>query len=179
MNIHNDVKEVLFSEEEIINRCRELGEELNKYYEGKNPPVAICLLKGSIPFTAELIKHLNMDIQLDVMIVSSYCGTNSTCEVKVKADTSCDLCGRNVLLIEDIIDTGRTIQKVKELFLERKVNDLKVVTLLDKPERREVDIKPDFCGFTIPDAFVIGYGLDYNQKYRNLPYIGIIADEAI
>lgn len=179
MNIHNDVKEILFSEEEINARCKELGEQLNEYYKDKTPPVAICLLKGSIPFTAELIKRLNMDIDLDVMIVSSYCGTNSSCEVKIKADTSLDLTGRNVLLIEDIIDTGRTIQKVKEIFQGRKVNDLKVVTLLDKPERREVDIKPDFCGFTIPDAFVIGFGLDYNQKYRNLPYIGIIADEAI
>lgn len=176
--MHKDVKKMLISEEEIITRCEQLGKELKKDYEERNElPLVVGLLKGSVPFLAELIKHIDMDISYEFMDVSSYEGTESIGDVKVNLDLRSSIKGVPVLLVEDIIDTGRTIREVKRLLMHKGATDVRVVSLLDKPQRRVVDIEADYVGFTVPNEFVVGYGLDYNQKYRNLPYIGVLKDE--
>jgi len=175
--MHQDVEKILVSEDQIKVRCDELGKEIANYYNG-DVPIAVGLLKGSVPFLAELIKHIPQDIEMDFMDVSSYNGTEST-EVKIIKDIETPIKGRRVLIVEDIIDTGKTLKEVKELLYSRGVGEVKIVALLDKPEGRKVDIDADWVGFVIPDEFVIGYGLDYNQKYRNLPYVGVIKKSAI
>ena len=175
--MHKDVKKILVSEEEIIKRTKELGKQITQDYEAKNElPLVVGLLKGSVPFLAELIKHIDMDIRFEFMDVSSYEGTESIGDVKVNLDLKTSVRGVPVLLVEDIVDTGRTIQEVKRLMYNKGASDVKVVSLLDKPDRRVVDIEADYVGFEVPNEFVIGYGLDYNQKYRNLPYIGVLKD---
>ena len=176
--MHKDIKKILVSEEEIVRRCQELGKEITKDYEAKNElPLFVGLLKGSVPFLAELIKHVDMDIRYEFMDVSSYEGTESIGDVKINLDLKTSVKGMPVLIIEDIVDTGRTIKEVKRLMYNKGASDVKVVSLLDKPDRRVVDIEADYVGFVVPNEFVIGYGLDYNQKYRNLPYIGVLKDE--
>ena len=175
--MHPDVERILFSEKEIEDRTRELGEEISAYYDGQDV-VVVGLLKGSIPFMAELVKRISVDIELDFMDVSSYAGKKST-EVKVNKDIACSVSGKKVLIVEDIVDTGKTLKVVKEMFYTKGADEVKIVTLLDKPEGRLVEIEPDWCGFITPNEFVIGYGLDYNQKYRNLPYVGVIKPSAI
>lgn len=175
--MHKDVKKILVSEEEIIKRTKELGKQITVDYEARNElPLVVGLLKGSVPFLAELIKHIEMDIRFEFMDVSSYEGTESIGDVKVNLDLKTSVRGVPVLLVEDIVDTGRTIQEVKRLLYNKGASDVKVVSLLDKPDRRVVNIEADYIGFTVPNEFVIGYGLDYNQKYRNLPYIGVLKD---
>ena len=176
--MHKDVKKILVSEEEIVRRCDELGAQIKKDYEEKNElPLVVGLLKGSVPFLAELVKHIDMDICYEFMDVSSYEGTESIGDVKVNLDLRSSVKGIPVLLVEDIIDTGRTIQEVKRLLKNKGASDVKVVSLLDKPDRRIVEIEADYVGFTVPNEFVIGFGLDFNQKYRNLPYVGVLKDE--
>lgn len=176
--MHNAVKEILVSEEEIITRCKELGKQIKDDYENKNEkPLLVGLLKGSVPFLAELMKHIDMDIRFEFMDVSSYEGTESIGDVKVNLDLNTSIKGVPVLLVEDIVDTGRTICEVKRLLMHKGASEVKVVSLLDKPERRVVDIEADYVGFVIPNEFVIGYGLDFNQLYRNLPYVGVLKDE--
>lgn len=171
------LKQVLYTNEQIVNRCEELGSELSKIYEDKNPLI-IGLLKGSVPFLAELIKHITVDMEIDFMDVSSYGdGTTSSGNVKIVKDLDISVTGRDIIIAEDIIDTGRTLKVVKELLLNRGAASVKVVCLLDKKERREALIEADIVGFTIPNEFVIGFGLDYAQKYRNLPYIGVLKEE--
>ncbi len=175
--MHKDVKKILVSEEEILKRTKELGKQVTEDYEARNElPLVVGLLKGSVPFLAELIKHIDMDIRFEFMDVSSYEGTESIGDVKVNLDLKVSVKGVPVLLVEDIVDTGRTIQEVKRLMYNKGASDVKVVSLLDKPDRRVVDIEADYVGFKVPNEFVIGYGLDYNQKYRNLPYIGVLKD---
>ena len=137
----------------------------------------VALLRGSVPFLAELIKHIDLDIEYDFMDVSSYAGTESTGDIKILKDLDCSIRNENVILVEDIIDTGRTLKTVTRMMWEKGAADVKIVTLLDKPDRRTVEIEADYVGFTIPNEFVIGYGLDFNQKYRNLPYIGVLKEE--
>ena len=176
--MHKDVKKILVSEEEIVRRCKELGEEITKDYEKKNElPLVVGLLKGSVPFLAELVKYLDMDIWYEFMDVSSYEGSESIGDVKVNLDLRSSVKGVPVLLVEDIIDTGRTVQEVKRLLKHKGASEVRVVSLLDKPDRRVVDIEADYVGFKVPNEFVIGFGLDYNQKYRNLPYVGVLKDE--
>lgn len=176
--MHKNIKKVLVSEEEIVQRCEELGQQIKKDYEAKNElPLVVGLLKGSVPFLAELIKHIDMDICFEFMDVSSYEGTESIGDVKVNLDLRSSIKGIPVLLVEDIIDTGRTIQEVKRLLKNKGASDVKVVSLLDKPDRRVVEIEADYVGFTVPNEFVVGFGLDFNQKYRNLPYVGVLKDE--
>lgn len=177
MALHPDVEKVLVSDEQIAERSKELGKEIGEYYKGETP-IAVGLLKGSVPFMAQLVKNVQCDIEMDFMDVSSYSGTEST-EVKIIKDLECSIMGRSILLVEDIIDTGKTIKIVKELLYSKGAKDVKIVALLDKPQGRKVDIEADWVGFVIPDEFVIGYGLDYNQKYRNLPYVGVIKKSAI
>lgn len=177
--MHNDVKKILVSSEEITKREKELADEISKYYKEKNSvPVIVGLLKGSVPFMMGLVMKLDIDCEIDFMDVSSYSGTNSI-EVRVIKDIEGSVTDRDVLIVEDIVDTGKTLEKVTEMFSAKGAKEIKIVTLLDKPARREKAIEADYVGFVVPDEFVIGYGLDYNQKYRNLPYIGVIKEEAI
>lgn len=177
--MHNDVKKILVSSEEITKREKELADEISKYYKEKNSvPVIVGLLKGSVPFMMGLVIKLDIDCEIDFMDVSSYSGTNSI-EVRVIKDIEGSVTDRDVLIVEDIVDTGKTLEKVTEMFRAKGAKEIKIVTLLDKPARREKTIEADYVGFVVPDEFVIGYGLDYNQKYRNLPYIGVIKEEAI
>ena len=134
------------------------------------------LLKGSVPFMAELAKHLNIDVTFDYMNVSSYDGVESKTLV-VKQDLKEDVSGKNILIVEDILDTGKTLYNVKEMLLKRNANSVKIVTMLDKEEGRIIDMKADYVGFKIPNAFVVGYGLDFNEKYRQLPYVGVLKEE--
>lgn len=174
--INKDIKEILITEEEIINRCKELGSQISKDYEGKKP-IFIALLKGSVPFMAELIKYIDIDMETEYMSVSSYAGTNSTGEVKINKDLDRSIKDCDVIIVEDIIDTGRTLKTVKSLLESKGASSVTVVSLLDKKERRVVDIKADYVGFDVPDYFVVGFGLDFDQKYRNLPYIGVLKEE--
>ena len=172
----DNVEKVLISEEEIVKRCKELGAQISKDYAGKNPMI-IGLLKGSVPFMAELIKNIDIDCTIDFMAVSSYSGLESLGDVKIVKDLDTSIKGVNVLVVEDIVDTGKTLEKVKQLLYSKGANDVKVVSLLDRPDRRIVQIEAEYVGFVIPNEFVVGFGLDFNQKYRNLPYIGVLKPE--
>lgn len=140
-------------------------------------PVVVGLLKGSVPFMAELIKQIRLDIEIDFMDVSSYVGTESEGDVRIVKDLDRSIVGRKVLIVEDIIDTGKTLASVKELMYKKGASDVRIATLLDKPSRRKVQIEGEYVGFEVPNEFVVGYGLDFNQKYRNLPYIGVLKEE--
>ena len=165
---------VMIPEEKVDAKIRELAAQITKDYEGKEVHL-ICILKGSIFFTCELAKRIDLPVTLDFMSVSSYGdGTESTGRVKIVKDLDDNIEGKHVIVIEDIIDTGRTLSHLLEVLKVRKPESLKLCTLLDKPDRRVVDVKVDYCGFEIPDEFVVGYGLDFAQKYRNLPYIGVV-----
>lgn len=173
--MHKNIKEILISEEQIIEKCKELGKIIDKDYEGKEV-LLVGLLKGSVPFMAELAKHLNSDVTFDYMNVSSYDGVESKTLV-VKQDLKEDVSGKNILIVEDILDTGKTLYNVKDMLLKRNANSVKIVTMLDKEEGRIIDMKADYVGFKIPNAFVVGYGLDFNEKYRQLPYVGVLKEE--
>lgn len=174
MEKHENVEYVMLSEEQIVARTKELAGQLDKLYEGRTP-VVICVLKGSVLFFSELIRNMKTTLTIDFMSVSSYgSGTTSTGELKVKQDLSTDIKGRDVLIVEDIIDSGNTLYHLKKMLNQRLPSSVNIVTLLDKPERREVPMEPEYTGFVIEDEFVIGYGLDYAEEYRNLPYIGVL-----
>ena len=173
--MHKDIKEILISGDQISAKCKELGAIIDKDYEGKEV-LLVGLLKGSVPFMAELWKYLNTDVTFDYMNVSSYEGVESKTLV-VKQDLKEDVSGKNVLIVEDILDTGKTLFNVKEMLLKRKANSVKIVTMLDKEEGRVFEMKADYVGFKIPNAFVVGYGLDFNERYRQLPYVGILKED--
>ncbi|NLC42008.1 MAG: hypoxanthine phosphoribosyltransferase [Erysipelothrix sp.] len=175
--MHKDIKRVIISYEQIEQRSKELAKEVEAYYEDKDAPLLVALLKGSIPFLAELIKHIELDIEYDFMDVSSYEGTESIGDVRILKDLDQSIKGLNILLVEDIVDTGRTVQEVTKTLFNKGANEVKIVSLLDKPSRRLVDVKADFVGFEIPNEFVVGFGLDFNEKYRQLGYVGILKDE--
>lgn len=169
-----DKIKVLISEEEVDKKIRELGAQISKDYEGKSIHL-ICVLKGGIYITCELSKRITVPVSLDFMSVSSYGdGTESSGRVKIVKDLDDSIEGKDVLIVEDIIDSGRTLRNLVDLLGSRNPKSIKICTLLDKPERRVTDVPVDYVGFNIPDEFVIGYGLDYAQKYRNLPYIGVV-----
>lgn len=175
--LDKDIKKILVSEDEIVAKSKELGKQLSEDYAGKNP-LLVGILKGSIPFMAELMKHIDTHVETDYMVVSSYHGgTESSGTVKIIKDLDNSVAGRHIIFIEDIIDTGRTLKELKELFALRQAASIKIATLLDKTEGRIVEIKPDYTCFTIPNEFVIGFGLDYNENYRNLPYVGVLKEE--
>jgi hypoxanthine phosphoribosyltransferase len=175
--MNGQVKDVLFDEDQIRNRVRELGQQITQDYAGEKV-YAICLLKGSLVFAADLIRSMELDVQIDMMRASSYEGTESTGSVKILQDLDADVADRNVLVIEDIVDTGRTLSKILNLLKFRNPKSLKVCSFLNKPSRRVVEIPIDYCGYEIEDHFVVGYGLDLNEYYRNLPYIGIFEPES-
>lgn len=174
--IHKDIGKVLITEEEIIARTKEMGKMITDDY-AEEEPVVVGLLKGSVPFMAELIKQIRLDIEIDFMDVSSYVGTESEGDVRIVKDLDRSIVGRKVLIVEDIIDTGKTLTSVKELMYRKGASDVRIATLLDKPSRRKVQIEGEYVGFEVPNEFVVGYGLDFNQKYRNLPYIGVLKEE--
>ncbi|KAA0114891.1 MULTISPECIES: hypoxanthine phosphoribosyltransferase [Streptococcus] len=175
--LEQDIKKILISHDEIVDAAKKLGQQLTKDYQGKNP-IFVGILKGSVPFMAELIKHIDTHIELDFMLVSSYHGgTASSGVINVIKDIDQDITGRDILFVEDIIDTGQTLKNLCNLFKERNAASVKIATLLDKPEGRVVEIDADYTCFTIPNEFVVGYGLDYNENYRNIPYIGILKEE--
>lgn len=170
----NDKISVLIAEEDVDKKIREIAEKISKDYEGKTVTL-ICILKGSVFFTCELAKRITIPVKLDFMSVSSYgAGTESSGRVKIIKDLDDSVEGKDIVVIEDIIDSGRTLSHLMTLLSSRKPNSIKLCTLLDKPDRRVVPVDVDYTGFNIPDKFVVGYGLDYDQNYRNLPYIGVI-----
>lgn len=174
MNIHDDVEYVMLSAEQISARVKELGRALDAHYADE-APVAVCVLKGSTVFYSDLIRAMNVPLVCDFMRVSSYgSGTCSSGNIRVLSDLSEDVRGKRVLIVEDIIDSGNTLFKLKSLLTERGAKEVYIVTLLDKPARREINVVADVSGFVIEDEFVIGYGLDYAEKYRNLPYVGVL-----
>lgn len=173
----HEIKKVLFSAEEIKTRVAELGKILTEDCKNKNP-LLICPLKGSIMFFSDIVREIKIPCEIDFMTVSSYnSNTVSSGEIKILKDLTENINGRHVLIIEDIIDTGLTLYNLKKMLSSRNPESLKICTLLDKPSRRIADIKGDYCGFVIPDKFVVGYGMDLNEKYRNLPFIGIYESE--
>ena len=176
--MENSIKQILLTEEQIQNRIQELGEILTKEYAGKNP-IVVGVLKGVVVFYADMIRHIKVPCEMDFMCVSSYQGTNSTGRTVISKDLNNDIHGRHVLILEDIFDTGNSLQFICNHLKNKEPASLKICTLLDKPERRKpgVQVKCDWVGFTIPNEFVVGYGLDYNEHYRNLPYIGILKPE--
>ena len=175
--MHNEIEKVLISEEEIQAKCKELGAQISEEYEDRFP-LAIGVLKGALPFMTDLLKRVETHLEMDFMDVSSYHGgMESSGEVKIVKDLDTKVEGRDILIIEDIIDSGRTLAYLVDLFKYRKARSIKIVTLLDKPAGRTADIKADTVGFEVPDEFVVGYGLDFEEKYRNLSYVGVLKPE--
>ena len=177
--MEEEILRVLLSEEEIAARVAELGDRLSRDYEGKNP-IFVGVLKGVVVFFSDVIRKIRVPCQIDFMWISSYAGTESTGNMVVKRDVSEDIKGRHVVILEDIFDTGSSLQFTYDHLLAKEPASLKICTLLDKPERRRsgVTVKPDYVGFVIPREVVVGYGLDYREQYRNLPYVGILKPEA-
>lgn len=166
--------EVLLTEEKVDERIREIGEQISKDFAGKQVHL-VCVLKGGSFFMCELAKRITVPVSLDFMSVSSYGGdTKSSGVVRIVKDLDESLTGKNVVVVEDIVDSGRTLSYLLDMLRDRGPEEVRLCTLLDKPDRRVVDVKVDYTGFQIPDEFVVGYGLDYDQKYRNLPYIGVV-----
>ncbi len=174
--MHTDIESILISEKEINLKCKELAKKISEDYEGLKP-VFVGLLKGSVPFMAELMKYVTIDIYIDFMDVSSYSGTESVGDVRINKDLDSSIQGEDIILVEDIVDTGKTLERVRSMMFQKGAKSVRIVSLLDKPDRRIVEINADYVGFTIPNEFVVGFGLDFNQKYRNLPYIGILKKE--
>ena len=176
--MEKNIARILLTEEQIKARIKELGEELSREYADKDP-VIVGVLKGVVIFYADMIREIKVPCQMDFMWISSYAGTNSTGNMIVRKDVSADLKGRHVLILEDIFDTGNSLDYTYKHLMSKEPASLKICTLLDKPERRKpgITLKADYTGFTIPNEFVVGYGLDYDEKYRNLPYIGVLKPE--
>jgi hypoxanthine phosphoribosyltransferase len=175
--LYSDIQEVLYSEEQIQGKIKELGEKLSIDYEGKNPLV-ICVLKGAFIFMADLVKQIRVPLELDFMAVSSYGqSTKSSGVVKIIKDLDVPVEGRHILIVEDIIDSGLTLSYLIDVLERRNAKTISVVALFNKPARRTVELEPEYAGYVLPDEFVVGYGLDYAEKYRNLPFIGILKPE--
>lgn len=173
----NDMAYILLSREQIAQKVKELGKTITEDYRDKNP-LLICILKGSLVFCADLMREIQIPVEIETMTASSYgAATVSSGVVNVVSKLDEKIAGRNVILVEDIIDSGRTLAFIKGDMMNKGVSSLKVCTLLDKPSRRVADIKPDYVGFEVPDEFVVGYGLDFDQKYRNFPEIGVLKPE--
>ena len=173
-NLDNDIEQILVDEKQLEEINRRLGEQITKDFADKNLLV-VGILKGSLYFMADLTRYIDLPLKLDFLAVSSYgSSTRSSGSVKIIKDIDIDLAGYDVLLVEDILDSGRTLDYVSKMLSARGAKSISIVTLLDKPERRVVDLKPDYVGADVPDEFVVGYGLDYDQQYRNLPYIGAL-----
>ena len=175
--MYNNLERILFSKEQIESRVKELGAEISADYKDKNP-LLVCILKGSTLFYADLVKSMDIYLNFDFMAVSSYgAATSSSGEVKMIKDLDCSIEDRHVIIVEDIVDTGFTLKYLTKILKSRKPASIKICTLLNKPSRREVDLIPDYVGFEVGNHFVVGYGLDYDEYYRNLPEIGVLKEE--
>lgn len=174
--MYYDIERVIISAEEIHEKVAEIGKAISKDFEEKEP-IFVGVLKGCFIFMADLMRELSINCSMDFMAVSSYSGTSSTGAVKINKDLSEDICGKHVIIVEDILDSGITLNYLKNYLSVRNPASISIVTLLDKPSRRKAKIYADYSCFEIPDAFVVGYGLDYNEKYRNLPFIGVLKPE--
>lgn len=176
--MERDIQEILLTEEQIKARIKELGKELSAEYADKDP-IVVGVLKGVVVFYADMIRELTVPCQMDFMWISSYAGTTSTGNMEIKRDLSSDIKGRHVLILEDIFDTGNSLEFTYNHLMAKGPASLKICTLLDKPSRRRPDVtlKADYVGFEIPNEFVVGYGLDYNEHYRNLPFVGVMKPE--
>lgn len=166
---------VLFSEEELQKRIKEMAKEIDNEYKSKEI-IAVCILKGAVFFATDLLKRMETTVDVEFLRASSYVGTESTGEIKIHMDLSANIEGKDVLIVEDIADTGTTLKYLVDYLKSKNPNSLKVAVLLDKKERRKVEIDLDYVGFSIPNKFVVGYGFDIDQKYRNLPYVGYVED---
>lgn len=177
-SMHQDIDHILVSEEQLKAKVAELGAQISADYEDKDL-LLVSILKGAVVFMADLMRAVTIPCGIDFMVVSSYGGANtsSTGLVKIIKDLDQDLSGKDVLIVEDILDTGITLSHLMPMLQMRKPNSLRLCTILSKPSRRKADIEPDYCGFEVPDEFVVGYGLDYDEKYRNLPYVGVLKPE--
>ena len=176
-NMKEDVLRVLLSEDEIREKVRELGGKITADYKNSNL-MLVTVLKGAVVFLADLMRQIDVPAEIDFMVVSSYgSGVKSSGVVKIVKDLDVPLAGKDILIVEDILDSGLTLSYIKLLLESRGPRSIRIATLLDKPSRRKVDLQADYIGFSVPDEFVIGYGLDYDEKYRNLPYIGILKPE--
>lgn len=175
--LERDIEKTFYSEEQIQERVKALGAVISKDYEDKNPLV-VSILKGAVPFLSDLVRSMDIHMEMDFMDVSSYGNaTVSSGEVRILKDLSTVVEGRHILIVEDIIDSGRTLKYLVDLLKHRKAASVKIVTMLDKPEGRVVEMDADYIGFEVPNEFVVGYGLDYAEDYRNMPYIGILKPE--
>lgn len=173
MFVPQEIDRILFTEEKIAERVKQMGLQLSEDYKGKNP-LLLCVLKGAVPFFTDLIRAMEMEVQIEFIRASSYSGTQSSGNVKLNVSEFPDVCGRDVVIVEDIVDTARTMSLLKEHILTMKPSSVKIASFLDKPSRRVVEgFQADYVGFSIDDYFVVGYGLDCDQRFRNLPYIGI------
>ena len=171
---NNTIGKVLFTKEQIEARAAEIGEQISRDYQGE-AVYLICTLRGAVMWMADMMKNIANDAEIDFMMASSYgSGTTTSGVVKIKKDLEGDIYGKNVIIIEDIIDTGTTLKHLKEYLADRNPKSIRICTLLDKPSRRVADVKADYIGFEIENLFVVGYGLDYDQKYRNLPYVAYL-----
>lgn len=173
----SEIKEVLFTEEEIQNKVRELGEKITEDYRDKDL-FLLGILKGAVPFMADIMRRIDLDLEYDFMDVSSYQGTRSMGEVRILKDISTSIVGKDILIVEDIIDTGVTLSYLTKVLKSRGANSIEIVTMLSKPSRRQIELPVKYNGYEIEDNFVIGYGMDYDEKYRALPFIGIL-DESV
>ena len=174
--MEKDIERVLISQIEIEKNVQKIGAQISKDYEGTEP-IFVGVLKGCFIFMADHMRHVTINCSMDFMAVSSYQGTTSTGAVKINKDLNEDIAGRHLILVEDILDSGITLNYLKNYLSVRKPASIRIVTLMDKPARRKADIHADYSCFEVPDAFVVGYGLDYNERYRNLPYIGVLKPE--
>ena len=172
--MQDKIKKVLLTQKQIKDRVKELGEQITNDYKGKEL-IVISVLKGSVIFVADLIRAIDLDVKIDFMSVSSYhSGVKSSGVVKFLKDLDIDIEGCDILIVEDILDSGLTLSYLRDLLIKRNPKSIKITALLDKVDKRKTDIKADYVGFEIPDEFVVGYGLDYDERYRNLPYIGVL-----
>ena len=178
MDMRDDIQTVLVSEEQLRAKVAELGARISQDYAGKDL-LLVSILKGAVVFMADLMRAVTIPCSIDFMVVSSYGGTNTetTGLVKIVKDLDADLTGKDVLIVEDVLDTGVTLSNLVPMLKMRNPSSVKICAILDKPARRKTDIAADYRGFEVPDAFVVGYGLDYNEKYRNLPYVGVLKPE--
>ena len=174
--MHEDIEKILIGEDEIKARVAEAGAKISRDFAGKDP-IFVGVLKGCFIFMADLMRYVDIKCSMDFMAVSSYSGTSSTGAVKINKDLSEDIEGRHLIIVEDILDSGVTLSYLKNYLMVRKPASISIVTLMDKPARRKADVYADYSCFEVPDAFVVGYGLDYNERYRNLPYIGVLKPE--
>ena len=176
MSMEKDIEKVLLTKEEIEQICARLGAEISRDYKGKKL-LLVSVLKGAVVFMADIMRNITLDVEIDFMSISSYKGAESTGVVQFKKDLDINPDGYDILIVEDILDTGRSLKYIAEVLMGKNANSVKICTFLDKPENRKADISADYVGTVVPNEFVVGYGLDYDQHYRNLPYIGVLRPE--